>query len=281
MIARILRKIRQMAIRYSHDPRPASYPYISGDGFRKLADHIHDETQRVDPGKVHSGEIIFVASDKIEEFFADIHSRINARYVLITHNGDKNIGPEEAALIDYKITHWFAQNVLVEHPKITPIPIGLENKHFANAGWPALYDAAQSRFVAKNGRILVAFSTFTNPAIREKALESLRKNPLADVVSRIDDQEEYLKLLASYSFVASPAGNGVDCHRTWEALYAGATPIVERSFGMEYFKSLGLDIVVIDSWDAIEAPQERKEDNPSLFFDYWKQRILQTVRDIE
>jgi hypothetical protein len=28
-------------------------------------------------------------------------------------------------------------------------------------------------------------------------------------------------------FVLSPPGNGNDCHRTWEALYLGAIPIVQ------------------------------------------------------
>jgi hypothetical protein len=41
------------------------------------------------------------------------------------------------------------------------------------------------------------------------------------------DAENYLKVLRNYKFVVSPEGNGIDCHRTYEALMAGCIPIVE------------------------------------------------------
>jgi len=38
---------------------------------------------------------------------------------------------------------------------------------------------------------------------------------------------EYFGLLPQYKFVISPEGNGVDCHRHYEALIAGCIPIME------------------------------------------------------
>lgn len=35
--------------------------------------------------------------------------------------------------------------------------------------------------------------------------------------------------LGNSRFVVSPPGNGIDCHRTWEALALGAIPIVQNS----------------------------------------------------
>jgi hypothetical protein len=40
-------------------------------------------------------------------------------------------------------------------------------------------------------------------------------------------QQTYFGSLADYKFVASPEGNGIDCHRHYEALMAGAIPIIE------------------------------------------------------
>jgi len=37
------------------------------------------------------------------------------------------------------------------------------------------------------------------------------------------------RLQTEYAFVASPYGNGFDCHRTWEALCLGCIPIVKIS----------------------------------------------------
>jgi hypothetical protein len=33
--------------------------------------------------------------------------------------------------------------------------------------------------------------------------------------------------MASCQFVVSPQGNGIDCHRTWEAMALGCIPIVK------------------------------------------------------
>ena len=42
-------------------------------------------------------------------------------------------------------------------------------------------------------------------------------------------KREYFRALKASAFVASPEGNGVDCHRHYEALMAGAVPVLEWS----------------------------------------------------
>lgn len=41
------------------------------------------------------------------------------------------------------------------------------------------------------------------------------------------DPTKYFDILPNYKFVVSPEGNGIDCHRHYEALIAGCIPIVE------------------------------------------------------
>lgn len=36
----------------------------------------------------------------------------------------------------------------------------------------------------------------------------------------------------------SPQGNGIDCYRTWEAMYLKSIPIVQKSRHMDNFKDL-------------------------------------------
>ena len=43
------------------------------------------------------------------------------------------------------------------------------------------------------------------------------------------DYQQYFRELPTYKFVISPEGNGVDCHRHYEALMAGCIPIVEHN----------------------------------------------------
>lgn len=40
---------------------------------------------------------------------------------------------------------------------------------------------------------------------------------------------QYFDTLPSYKFIISPEGNGIDCHRHYEAFLAGCIPILERN----------------------------------------------------
>ena len=55
--------------------------------------------------------------------------------------------------------------------------------------------------------------------------------------------------MLEYAFVLSPFGNGMDCHRTWEALLCGCIPIVRSSVFDELFE--GLPVLIVDKWDDI------------------------------
>jgi hypothetical protein len=49
----------------------------------------------------------------------------------------------------------------------------------------------------------------------------------------------------------SPAGGGIDCHRTWEAVLLGCIPIVKR-FNVPHDKVYDdLPILVVDNWSDI------------------------------
>lgn len=73
--------------------RISSAPYITGDTFRGMADHVFDELIESNgstwrPKDVKAGDIIFVKTDFLHLFFTTRHRHINASYILITHNSD-------------------------------------------------------------------------------------------------------------------------------------------------------------------------------------------------
>lgn len=47
----------------------------------------------------------------------------------------------------------------------------------------------------------------------------------------------------------SPPGGGIDCHRTWEALYMGAIPIVRTSCLDKLFHNL--PVVIVEKWEDV------------------------------
>lgn len=257
--------------------RPNSYPFVSGDGFRNIADFVYDEIKNFNPKDVKNGDIIFVASPFIKEYFTKIHIQINQPYKLITHNGDNEVGEFESKYIDDKIIHWFAQNNTFKHPKITPIPIGIENKKWFMSGYvlTKIIKKLEGQRNERKRRILFGFNSNTNFEERSKALAELRKNPLADEIKERLIPTEYFKLLNKYDFVASPPGNGVDCHRTWEALYLDITPLVKDSYCMRYFKEINIPTLIVSSYNNLPEEEIRQEDKKSsaIYMDYWINKI--------
>jgi hypothetical protein len=265
--------------------RPPSYPYISGDGFRSLANHVYDETNHhISAWRVRQGDVVFVCTDYARTFFDEVDPEIRANYVLITHNSDV---PADASLIDSphdKIIAWFAQNNTYDHPKVVPVPIGLENLHYYHVGVPREYTEMRNYSGPKEDRILAGFTIATNPKERQQVHDLASAAPCVTKLSARLQQGDYLKTLVRYKFLLSPPGNGLDTHRTWEAMYLGVVPIVKDSIAMRSFGRLGLPIWILRDWDELllikEQDLEAKYDelkagfrNPALFMDYWRRLI--------
>jgi len=65
------------------------------------------------------------------------------------------------------------------------------------------------------------------------------------VIPRLDTWKNMIQ----YTFVLSPFGNGLDCHRTWEALLCGCIPIVRSTVFYELFE--GLPVLIVENWEDI------------------------------
>jgi len=85
--------------------------------------------------------------------------------------------------------------------------------------------------------------------------------------------------LASHKFAISPRGNGIDCHRTWEALYLKTVPIVRENIHMNDFREL--PIYFVKDWNELcydslrrfyqERIIEDKFDLKKMKISYWRQ----------
>lgn len=62
---------------------------------------------------------------------------------------------------------------------------------------------------------------------RRAIIKTLEKNNIP-FTQKFDDNFYYSEL-PTYKFIISPEGNGVDCHRHYEALIAGCIPVVETN----------------------------------------------------
>jgi hypothetical protein len=264
--------------------RRTSEPHITGDTFRGLADHVYDEqVHRVVCKSVKRGDIIFVKTELLEEFFAHYHPRIRNPYILITHNSDAPTpGPFRHYLDDPKIIAWFGQNVKGRvHPKLTPIPIGFENRCWLN-GDPAVLQEERERCqgAKKEHLLYMNFAIRTRPDVRGPLAEQFQSAPFC----RVGENRPYREFLGDIGrakFVLCPRGNGLDTHRAWEALYMGSIPIVKTSAMDRVFDRL--PVLIVNDWQEVtqnyleekwKEMEGRTYAFEKLFFDYWKELIL-------
>jgi hypothetical protein len=278
--------------------RQSSHPFISGDTFRAIANHIIDEThQPFSPEKVKPRDIIFLKKDLIPDFFATLHPRIKSPYILLTHNGDyspiffKAIdhpwqGHDFSPYLDSpKLIVWFAQNIDFQHPKLKALPLGIANNYWEHGNIGMFHNAQRSPvpLEKKLPRMYVNFSAGSNPAERNAALNQSKKMSCCDIVGR-KKPARYLEETKQYRYVLSPPGNGIDCHRTWEALLVGSIPIMKRSLLDSLFDEL--PVIFVDDWSELtEEFLEKKYQEilsgsykyERMYADYW----IETIRSYQ
>lgn len=96
----------------------------------------------------------------------------------------------------------------------------------------------------------------------------------------------YFGTLPSYKFVISPEGNGIDCHRHYEALLAGCIPIVERNPLIEE-KYKGCPILYTNDYSEItpeyllakyEEMKSKTYDFSRLFLDFYPPEMQSEIK---
>jgi hypothetical protein len=90
------------------------------------------------------------------------------------------------------------------------------------------------RQIGKHENLVLCAINYFND-INRRRLETINRINILGTLSQNDifneklTPDEYFRKLPSYKFIISPEGNGIDCHRHYEALLAGCIPIIEDS----------------------------------------------------
>lgn len=209
--------------------RPSSAPYVSGDTFRSLAHVVIDESSSVFGARdLMPGSVVFCKPEMADRALklARRNSLAASHSVLIVHNSDAVPAPDAELWGEFGAC--FTVNATREHEArgIRALPIGLENQHHMGVGFlPMFQKLMEVPRREPDIEVLASFRVSTNPDIRTAwrawALSgnAVWREPDGDVM-------DYWALVRRSKFVLSPPGNGRDCHRTWEALYLGATPVI-------------------------------------------------------
>jgi len=266
-------------------PHVSSYPYITSDTFRQFCTFVLDEDSCFDPVQVKKGDTLFIKPDFFHVFFQKYHPFIQHPYVLISHDSDLSVpGNYKQYLDDEKIFVWLARNVDYNHPKLIHIPIGFNGQLYENGNIKSISRAIQKFANNKHPKKLlylnfgithqerrIVFSLFS-----QCSFCTMTTNPKNTNNNAGKKLGNYLIDIAHHKFTLSPRGNGLDCHRTWEALIMGSYPIVRTTTLDPLYKDL--PVVIVNNYtevtqEFLQTKYEEMKNKPykleKLYAPYW------------
>lgn len=231
----------------------------------------------------HTGDIVFCKIDEVLHFFEKLRLT-RKKIILVTGEGDNPCDDFLQQFLPKNVVRWFATNVTHPHPKVTALPLGLGGIN--DLVTLNVKKIAASNNIVRDRWLYVNFRPMTNRAVRQKIYDNFQQ--LARHQSWITfelsrqhgDNDHFLTQLQSHHFVLAPPGNGIDTHRLWEALVAGAYPVAFRSRALEPFESLPILFIDHDreltlDFLKVKLPflEEKKKNLEMLSMSYWMQKI--------
>jgi hypothetical protein len=270
--------------------RKSSHPFISGDTFREVANHVwENESRKIEPQKLNDGDVIFCESELLKELEESVLINADKKIVLILGNSDQSNGSNIEPVKRLKcVTFIFAQNLEKRIEGVEVLPIGLENAWRSNYGRVRKYRSGMNHNFPKVSRIMWSFNVANNVASRLSAKNYLTDSKVADFMGDLS-AKKHRDALKRYKFVAAPPGNGLDTHRTWEAIYLGCIPIVLRSHMTMRFSELGLPVLIVDSFEEVCRLEENdlariyqellpRFNSSAIWAQYWIDQISMRAR---
>jgi len=269
---------------------------------------------------LHEGAIIHVCTQALPTFVKEVLPTIRVKFKLLTNNSDATLPDDfrqevNEVLANPFLIQWFSQNWIGVNEKVTQIPIGLDYHSMRPKNPPPqkllrfvrttpemhILGWGENKYARDQERdllnIMVGKLPFWNREIkaygnfqfvmwtrygkgdRKRALEVVPKH-LVYYQPFKTTRNDCWNNMTKYAFVISPHGNGLDCHRTWEALCLGCIPIVKTSGLDPLFE--GLPVWIVRDWSEItETNMRSKVDEfrnrtfqyEKLTLGYWQTKI--------
>ena len=206
-------------------------------------------------------------------------SQLDHPVQLITTDGDHPVPSSYHPFIVRKLLNckniisWKTQNYdkTIFHHKLQHFPIGLD---FHTSRWfigngnivankSRHYDTVNTkneelRIVRNKSRIFCDTHLTVTHNERIHMFHILRNNSNITFLSHPLTCEEIINRYSMYSFVLSPRGNGLDCHRTWELFLCGCIVITRTSSLDDMWIQHNLPVVILDEWDELNHDLDTK-----------------------
>ena len=207
-----------------------------------------------------------------------------------------------------KIKYIFTTNydLNYESDKIFPIPLGMDyhtlnekSTSWGNKKSPIyqehdllnIYNNSL-KFEHRKNKIYSFFHLNVNPKKgrehtkdRFNAKYYLNFNPLNIYQKYAMNRNDTWKEMSKYKWIASPHGNGLDCHRTYEAIALGCIPIVKTSV-LDYLYR-DMPVIICKDWNELnidflnnKSKEALTKSKNTITLNYWINKIIQKNNDI-
>lgn len=258
--------------------------YINAATYEDICDYsiILDEGKVVTEEILTKDCIIFCKTDHIEYLFSCIKNT-KKNYVIITHHSDYPIDNYRFSLKPNNVKKWFAINSTITDISITGIPLGIKTHKgiYLEEQYKTKWFINSIEDLKKNKKENILYCNWnnTNP-YRNNIISKLETNNIIYKLENNIPFEEYIENMSKCKYVISPPGNGIDCHRTWEALYVGCIPIVIKNKIYEDWSEL--PILQVNDYSELSIELLDNFSNncfiyDKLYMNYWKKIIKNSL----
>lgn len=251
--------------------------------FESLSDSI--DIDDFDFTNYDNAELVYVNSallntakpKLVESKLYDKLSEFKNPFRLVLHNSDDEFGEKQLKYLDIPdCKKIFTQNMNVKHPQVEPLPIGI-----ANSFWKWGDSKIMDEVINEGYSDINPYYIYANFS-KGDGLRYERRSKCYDMVVKEKipfqehtDYKSYLQELKQYKFCVSPEGNGIDCYRTWEALYMRTIPICKRSVMVEEFAKT-FPIYIVDDWSELSDDNKIWDSYSDFNWDNWDKLDFET-----
>jgi hypothetical protein len=252
--------------------------YVGSIGIRKscsvYTSYDGPDIAIYDFSSLRDGDTVYVHNNALLSF-SKIVSTIERQIILVSGCCDHTI-PDDvfpsltdflALLSNDKIIRWYAQNCVYIHEKLVKLPIGMDyhtmynnsNHEWGSRKTPHAQEVElmeiRTKSVPFHEREVKIYSNcqflmWTRYGYqRLEAIQTIPTHLLVLEASKVDRVTTWTNQ-SRYAFVLSPHGNGLDCHRTWEALNLGCIPIVKTSAIDDLYTDL--PVLIVNTWSEVD-----------------------------
>lgn len=281
--------------------------YVSSHGLLKSCRFHHPKPQSsrdilldICADDIEGGDSIYVPTDALHRFSIELLPHISAPFVLVTGDSDMGVNFDEidpatldAIAKNHHLISWFGQNLSVAQDTVHNMPIGLDYHTLAiapNHLWGSFKTPVRQEklliSIAQNApktedKQLIAYCNWHFSLTTGRMACQARVHPQATYFEpRRTKCQTNWQSNANMLFTISPTGNGMDCHRTWEAIALGTIAIVDKTDLSPLFHAL--PVIEVDDW-AVVTPEflrrqkeimlGKKYDFGPMFLGFWQQRF--------